>query len=482
MNFRLIFKILGYILLVEAAGLLLPMGVSLCYGEGTWTSFAIVSLICAVPGLGLSRLRVGDRVQMQGRDGYMAVALAWLGLSAFGALPYVISGAIPHYVDALFETVSGLTTTGATVLTEVEHLPRGVLFWRSETQWMGGMGVLVMFLALMPRLGDGAVHLMRAESPGPIKSKLVPKVGDTAKILYGIYVGLTLGETVALRLAGLSWFDAVNHAFTTIATGGFSVRNASIASYGSPAVVWIVTVFTFLAGVNFALLYAVLRGQWRQALRSEELRLYTGLAVGATALVCLNLCVQTGIPLGQSVTDASFQVVTIMTTTGYATRDFALWPSFSRILLAMLMFAGACAGSTAGGVKVSRILIHLKSLRRELGRIVHPRHLSVIKMDGEVVSESVVATCHSFLAAYLVVLIAGALVVSWDNLGFEESFVASLTCIGNVGPALGALGPMSNFSALSLLSKLVLALEMLMGRLELFPLLVLLNPATWREK
>ena len=482
MNFRLIFKILGYILLVEAGGLLLPMGVSLYYGEHTWSSFAIISLVCAVPGFCLSRLRVGSKVQMQGRDGYMAVAVAWLGLSAFGALPYMVSGAIPHYVDALFETVSGLTTTGATILTEVEHLPRGVLFWRSETQWMGGMGVLVMFLALMPRLGDGAVHLMRAESPGPIKSKLVPKVGQTAKILYGIYVGLTAGETVALRLAGLSWFDAVNHAFTTIATGGFSVRNSSIASYGSDAVVWIVTAFTFLAGVNFALLYAALRGQWRQILRSEELRLYTGITLGAIALVCLNLCVQTGAALGQSVTDASFQVVTIMTTTGYATRDFALWPSFSRILLAMLMFVGASAGSTAGGVKVSRVLIHLKSLRRELGRIVHPRHLSVITMDGEVVSENVVSSCHSFLAAYLLVLIAGALVVSWDNLGFQESFVASLTCIGNVGPGLGALGPMSNFSALSFLSKLVLAMEMLMGRLELFPLLVLLNPATWRDR
>jgi trk system potassium uptake protein TrkH len=246
--------------------------------------------------------------------------------------------------------------------------------------------------------------------------------------------------------------------------------------------VWIVTFFTFLAGVNFSLLFALLRGQWRQVLRSEELRFYTAAAIISIVLVCINLCVQTGAVVGQSLTDASFQVITIMTTTGYATRDFAQWPSFSRILLAMLMFMGACAGSTAGGVKVSRILIHLKSLRRELSRVVHPRHLSVIKMDGEVVSEGVVSSCHSFLAAYLLVLIAGGLIVSWDNLGFEESFVASLTCIGNVGPALGALGPTSNFSALSFLSKAVLSLEMLMGRLELLPLLVLLNPATWRNR
>ena len=482
MNFRLINKVLGYILLVEAGCLLAPLLVALYYREDDWLSFTLVAVLCAVLGFALSRLPAGPNDLMQGRDGYMAVALAWLSLSAFGALPYVISGAVPHYVDALFETVSGFTTTGATILTEIEHLPRGILFWRAETQWLGGMGVLVMFLALMPKLGGGSVHLMRAESPGPIKSKLVPKVGQTAKILYAIYVSLTAAETVALRAAGMGWYDAVTHAFTTMATGGFSVRNASIAAYPSPAVVWIITGFTFLAGVNFSLLYAAIRGQWRQVWRSQELRLYTALILGATLLVCLDLFVQTGARLSESFTEAAFHVVTVMTTTSYAIGDFALWPTFSRVALVALMFIGACAGSTAGGVKVSRVLIHFKNLRRDLARIIHPKHISVITMDGETVDEGVVASSHSFLVAYVVVLVAGTLIVGWDNLGLEESFTASMTCISNVGPALGRLGPAGNFSILSHLSKIVLSLEMLMGRLELLPILVLLNPATWRDR
>ena len=482
MNFRLITRVLGNILLVEAGCLVLPLLVSVYYGEGTWLSFLLVAALCAVLGFVLSHVPLGRKDLMQGRDGYLAVAAAWISLSAFGALPYVVSGAIPHYIDALFETVSGLTTTGATILTEIEHLPRGVLFWRSETQWIGGMGVLVMFLALMPKLGSGSVHLMRAESPGPIKSKLVPKVGQTAKILYSIYVGLTAGEVIALRVAGMGWFDAVNHAFTTLATGGFSVRNASIAAYQSNAVVWIITFFTFLAGVNFSLLYAVIRGNWGQVLRSQELRLYTAITLAATALVCLDLYVHGGFAPRATFSDAAFQVVTIMTTTGYATKDFALWPTLSRMILAALMVIGACAGSTAGGVKVSRVLIHAKNLKRDLARIIHPKHISVITMDGEVVDEGVVASCHSFLVAYILVLIAGALIVSWDNLGFVESFSASITCIGNVGPGLGLLGPTGNFSILSVTSKIVLSLEMLMGRLELMPLLVLLSPSTWRNR
>ena len=483
MNFRLINKVVGYILLVEAGGLVLPLLASLYFKEDTWFSFALVAALCAVLGLVLARLPADEKDLMQGRDGYMAVAVAWVSLSVFGAVPYVVSGAIPHYVDALFETISGFTTTGATILTDIESVSKGVLFWRAETQWMGGMGVLVMFLALMPKLGGGSVHLMRAESPGPIKSKLVPKVGDTAKILYAIYVSLTAGEAVALRAAGLGWYESVTHAFTTMATGGFSVKAASIAAYSSsPAVIWIIIVFTFLAGVNFSLIYAGIRGNWRQIWKSQELRLYCSLMLGAILLVCLDLFIQTGERIGDSFTDAAFQVITIMTTTGYATRDFALWPTFSRCILVALMFVGACAGSTAGGVKVSRILIHIKNLRRDLGRVIHPKHVSVITMDGERVDESVITSCHSFLVAYILVLIASALIVGWDNLGFEESLTASMTCIGNVGPAMGLLGPTANFSILSHLSKIVLALEMLMGRLELLPILVLLNPDTWRDR
>ena len=411
----------------------------------------------------------------------MAVALVWVVLSLFGALPYVWSGAIPNYIDALFETISGLTTTGATILNGVEQLGRGVLFWRSLTQWMGGMGVLVLFLALMPHLG-GAVHLMRAESPGPIKSKLVPKVGQTAKILYGIYIGLTLLESVALRIAGMSWYDAVNHAFTTMATGGFSVRNTSIAAYNSPLITWIITVFMFLAGTNFSLLFLLLRGRLREVLHSEELRIYTIIVVCATAFICLDLSAHSHLSFSQTFTDSAFQVVTIISTTGYATKDFALWPTTSQVVLTALMFTGACAGSTSGGIKISRITLLAKSLHREMNRLIHPNHISVIKSEGRPVDERVISSASVFFVSFILVWLAGTLVVSWDNLGFTESFTASLTCISNVGPGLGMLGPEENFSILSHVSKLVLSLLMLMGRLELMPILVLLRPSVWKER
>ena len=345
MNFRLVANITSYVLWVEAGFLLLPLAVSVFSGEA-WLPFFITAVLCILIGGALHLVPVKNR-KMHGRDGFMAVALSWIALSLMGALPYVLTGALDSYVDAVFETVSGLTTTGSTVFPEVEHLPYSVLLWRSLTQWMGGMGVLVLFLALMPKLGDGAVYLMRAESPGPIKSKLVPKVGSTAKILYCIYVALTVLEMACLRIAGLSWFSAVNHAFTTMATGGFSINNTSLAG-SSPAVMWIITVFSFLAGVNFSLLFLAATGKLRTALRSEELRVYTTIVVSVTLLICVCLRVQAGVPLGESVTDAAFQTVTIMTTTGFATVDFALWPTFCRMALVMLMFTGACAGSTSG--------------------------------------------------------------------------------------------------------------------------------------
>ena len=482
MNFRLIANVLGSTVLVEGGFMLLPLIVALYYGEGQWTAFLLCALICGV--LGLAGVLVPlKRRQMQRRDGYFAVAAAWLVLGLLGALPYVVTGAIPNYVDAVFETISGLTTTGSTILTEIEPLPRSVLFWRALSQWMGGMGVLVLFVALMPKLGAGAVHLMRAESPGPIKSKLVPKLGDTAKILYSIYCGLTALEIIALRIAGMGWYAAITHSFTTLATGGFSVKNNSIAFYnGHPAIIWIITVFTFLAGVNFSLVFWLIRGHIKDVLRNSELRLYTAMVVIGTALVCMNLCVQSGLPLGQSLTDAAFQVTTIVTTTGYATRDFALWPVFSQTVLVLLMFSGGCAGSTAGGFKVVRIQILVKSLRRDLQKITHPNHVSVITVDGQMVEEKAVASAQAYTVAYFLILLFGTLVVSWDNLGFTESFVASLTCLSNVGPGLGLLGPMANFAGLSYLSKAVLSLMMLLGRLEIMPLLMLMSPASWKTK
>lgn len=310
----------------------------------------------------------------------------------------------------------------------------------------------------------------------------MPRVGGTAKILYTIYIVLTAAEAVALRIAGMSWFDAVNHSFTTMATGGFSVRNTSIAEYQSDAITWVIVAFTFLAGINFSLLYAVVRGRIRDALRSEELRWYLLILAATIGLICVDLHVELGQGWYESVTDAAFQATTIMSTTGYATKDFTLWPTFSRCILVLLMYVGGCAGSTAGGMKISRLMLQVKSLRRELDHIIHPNRVSVITMDGQSVDERAVNSAHMFQVAYLLILMAGTLVVSLDVLGFTESFVASLTCISNVGPALGALGPMANFAPLSWFSKLVLALIMLMGRLELMPLLVLLSPSTWRNK
>ena len=479
MNFRLLSHTMGYILWVEAGFLLLPALTACIYAETCWQQFLLTALLCAAAGTVLHLIPV-KKAQMHSRDGFVAVALSWVLLALFGALPYVFTGVLDSYIDAVFETVSGLTTTGSSTFTAVSHLPRSVLLWRSLTQWMGGMGVLVLFLALTPRMGEGAVFLMRAESPGPIKTKLVPKVGGTAKILYLIYVVLTLCEVLALRLAGESWFSAVCHSFTTMATGGFSIYDTSLAG-ASKAVMWIVTVFSFLAGVNFSLMFLSVRGRVKEALRSEELWIYVGVVTATTLLLCVNLWAQAVVGFHDSITDAAFQTVTIITTTGFATVDFALWPTFCRMALVMLMFTGGCAGSTSGGIKISRIAILCKSLKRELKRLAHPNHVSVIKMDGQAVEERVVSAASSFICAYLLVLLAGALVVSWDNYGFQESFAASLTCISNVGPGLGILGPMENFSILSPLSKLVLSLEMLMGRLELMPLLALFLGSTWRD-
>lgn len=481
MNIRLIAHTSGYILWVEAGFMLLPLAVSLLYGDGCWLSFLLCAAICAAVGTVLHLIKA-KRTALQNRDGYATVAVAWVLLSLFGALPYVVTGAIPHYIDAVFETASGLTTTGASILTQIEGLPESVLFWRAQTQWMGGMGVLVLFLALMPHLGGGAVFLMNAESPGPIKSRLVPRLSDTAKILYTIYLGLTVAEALALRIAGMPWFDAITHAFTTLSTGGFSIKNASIAAYNSPTIEWIIIVFTVLASINFSLMFLAFRKQLRTVLRSEELRAFLLLVVLAVAAICANLMRQMGLPFSDAVRDAAFQVTTIASTTGYATRDFALWPTFSQAILVLLMLIGGCAGSTAGGTKVSRILLQLKSLKRELNRIVHPNRVSVITMDGQTVAEQAVSSALVFQVAYLLVLIIGALVVALDGMGVTESLSASLACVSNIGPALGELGPTSNFAGLNYFTKAVLSLEMLMGRLELMPLLVLLNPATWRNK
>ena len=482
MNYTLVFHILGLILRVEAV-LMLPaavIGIATRGGDGS--AFLLAAGITLAVGQALVMLPAKN-VKMQARDGFAAVALSWIFLSLFGALPYVFSGVLPNYADAVFETVSGFTTTGASVLTFIQGQPLGVLLWRAQTQWMGGVGVLVLALALVPRLGEGSVYLMRAESPGPIKSKLTPKVGDTAKILYSIYIGLTVGEVLCLRLAGMPWFDAVIHAFTTISTGGFSVKNASIAAYESLIIEWIIIIFMFLSGINFALLFFAVRRNFQAVFHSEELRSYTFMTLIASGLILADRAVHTAQAVTfQTVTDSVFQVVTLMTTTGYMTYDYVLWPTFSQVVLILVMFAGGCAGSTAGGIKQIRVVLLMKNLRREVQRILHPRLVTTIRSDGDRVEESTLSGITLFFFAYILLLLTGTLVVAWDDVGFTSAFTASLTCISNVGPAFGSLGPTSNFAALSNVSKVFLSLNMLLGRLEIMPLLLLLFPSLWKKR
>ena len=485
MNFRLILNIMGYTLWVEAGCLLLPLLVSVGYGEACWEPFLWTLGLCSLCGLILTHIPARKN-RLQGRDGYTVVAMAWVVLCLFGAVPYVLSGAVPHYADALFETASGLTTTGATILTDVEAMPRGILFWRALTQWMGGMGILVLMLALLPKLSEGSVNLMKAESPGPISTKLRPRTGETARILYRIYIALTVAEALLLRIAGLPLFDAITTALTTISTGGFSIRDASIAYYQSHLVNWILIFFMFAASVNFTLLYLCVTRRFREALKSEELRVYSLVVVGASAMIAADLIVRTGRDIGSAIENAAFQVTTLISTTGYCTEDFDLWPQFCRCILVLVMLFGGCAGSTAGGVKVSRIVLLFKGLkrdlRRDLRRVMHSREVRPITLDGHRVTEETVSSVSVFFFTYISILLLGTLILSLDNIDFTAAFTASLTAISNVGPGLGAVGPTCNFGFLSGISKLTMSAIMLLGRLEIMPLLVLLMPSVWRRK
>ena len=376
--------------------------------------------------------------------------------------------------------MSGFTTTGSSILTEVESLPHGILFWRSFMHFLGGMGVLVLTIALMPSLGGRTLHLMKAESPGPIVSKLVPKASQSSKILYGIYCGMTIVEIFVLRLVGMPWFDSVVNSFAIAGTGGFAIKNISIAAYGSPAIEIACTVFMLLFSVNFSVYFLILCGKIRQALRSDELRFFLIVVAASTVLISFNIYSMVG-TAGDSVRHAAFQVASIISTTGFASTDFNLWPEFSKTILVLLMFIGACAGSTGGAIKCSRVLLLLRAIRREIRQIIHPRSVNVVKLDGRVVDEKDLRSTMIFFAAYMFITLAAILLVSVDNFSFGTTFTAVVTCIGNVGPGLGHVGPVENFSGYGPFAKVVLSLLMLAGRLELFPILVLFHPSAWRK-
>ncbi len=480
MNRNLILKLVGVILCIEALCMLVPLLYALVCGEPDMTALLRSVAVCGGCGGLLALIRSSDR-RLQTRDGFVCVALCWIALSLFGALPYFFSGSC-GYIDAVFETVSGLTTTGASIFESSEALPRALLLWRSLTQWMGGMGVLVMMLALLPKLSEGSINLMKAESPGPIATKLRPRTSETARILYRIYIALTAAETVLLRLVGVPWFDSVCTSLTTISTGGFAVRDDSVSFYQSEAVSWIVLIFMFLSAINFSMLFLAIRGRLRDALKSEELRVYTGITVGATAIISLDLILRGRLPVYRSVSRAAFQVVSVMTTTGFFTADFDLWPHFSRSILLVLMFVGGCAGSTSGGVKTSRVIVLFKSLKRELQRILHSREVHPITLDSQRVEEATVSAVSLFFFAYTVILLIAAAIISLDEISFVSAFSAAMTTLSNVGPGLAQVGPTRNFGFLSDLSKLTLSWTMLLGRLEIMPLLVLLMPSVWRRK
>ena len=480
MNKRLTFKLIGKVLLVEAALMLVPLAVSLILGGGDAMSMLISMLVTAVVGGGMALIPTQND-NLRAREGFAVVSFSWLLVSFFGALPFWIHGCIPSLLDAFFETVSGFTTTGATILTDVESLPKGLLFWRSFTHWVGGMGVLVLSLALLPKMGTRSIYLMRAESPGPSVDKLVPRVGNNAKILYQLYVWLSVLMLIALLCTGMNLYDALIHVFGAAGTGGFSNYNASVGAFNSAAVEIIIGVFMALFGVNFSMYYYMLRRNWRVCASNSELRTYVGLVLGASVLIALNIMPQYGGKFFTSLRYSFFQVSSIMTTTGYATADFDVWPQFSRTLLVGLMLVGACAGSTGGGIKVIRVQLLAKGMIREIRRTIHPRSVNTVRLDGRTVDDGMISGVLSFFFAYMCVLVVSTLIISLDGFSFETNLTAVIATLSNIGPGLGMVGPTGNFSAFSDLSKVVLSLCMLIGRLEIFPMLMLLAPSAWRK-
>lgn len=480
MNTKIVRYILCRMLGVEAALLLVPVLVAVIYQEKCGIVFLIPIVILCLLFLVAGRKRP-EHGQIYGKEGMVIVALAWILWSLFGAMPFTLSGYIPSYVDAFFETVSGFTTTGSSIIPDVEVLPHCLLFWRSFTHWIGGMGVLVFVLVVTSLDRKNSMHLMRAEVPGPEKDKLVPKAMSTARILYGMYLTLTVIEMVFLVIGGMNLFDSMIFSFGSAGTGGFSNYADSVAHFNSAYIDGVITVFCALFGVNFALFYFMILGDFKSILKNEELRTYILLIAGATAAIMLNI--HSLYPtIGKSFRYAVFQVVTVITTTGYSTADFAQWPMFSKAVLMMLTVIGACASSTGGGIKVSRLLVGMKCVKREIVQLAHPKSVGIIRIGGKKVSSDVLRTIYIYFIAYVGILIGSVVLVSLDNFDFETTFSAVLTTLGNVGPGMAQVGPMGNFAEFSPLSKLILCFDMLVGRLEIFPFLVLFTAPAWRRK
>lgn len=481
MKKRLIFGILGRFMIIEAVLMLLPAAVSLVYGEyNTAKSFLISALISVVLGT-VMHIQKPQKGGFYAKEGLMTIGLLWIMWSLIGALPFYISREIPKYIDCFFETASGFTTTGATILTDIEALSKGMLFWRAFTHWVGGMGVLVFVMAIIPVAGNNSLYLMRAEVPGPAVSKLVPKGMRNAKLLYGIYFGMCVIEFIMLVLGGMPVYDSIIHTFSTAGTGGFSCKNASIAAYNSAYLQWVITAFMFLFSINFNLYYFMLIKKFSAVAKDSEWKIFTLVVIAAT--VAITASVYKSYPtFEEAVRTAAFQVVSVISTTGFITANYDTWSGFAKIIIIMLMFVGACAGSTGGGLKIARIEIMAKTASKTLRSLVRPNSVSNIKIDGKIIDDETVRTTSGYFIVYMALFAVSVLLISINNLTVEESISSVATCINNVGPGLGIVGPVGNFSTLSFFSKLVLSLDMLLGRLEIFPLILLLVPSVWRRK
>lgn len=483
MNKQIIRYILGWMLRIESMFMVPALMISIYQGEKSAVFGFLATIILALTVSMVISNKKPEKFNFYAHEGFVTVALAWIIMSAVGSMPFFLSGSIPNIIDALFETISGFTTTGASILTEIETLPMGILYWRAFTHWLGGMGVLVFLLAIMPATKDRghAVHLLRAESPGPIVDKLVPKMHKSAKILYGIYIAFTIAEVLLLLAGGMPLFDSVTNALATAGTGGFAIKNASIAAYDSYYLQSVITVFMILFGINFNMFYLILIGEISQVMRNQEIKVYLGVMFIGIVLIAFNI-----FPLYENIYQAfhhaSFQAASVMTTTGFATADFNLWPELSQMILIMLMLIGASAGSTGGGIKVSRIMILVKSLKLEIQKMMNPNSVKVIKMDGKVVPDSVVKGVNIYMAAYCLIVAFSILIISLDNFGFTTTVTSVIACANNIGPGLEMVGPTGNYSEFSSLSKIVLSLNMLVGRLEIFPMMLLFAPSTWRKK
>ncbi len=478
MNSSIIRFILGYILKTEAALLLLPCLVALIYAEleGLW--YLPVAASCFLLGALMTRRKPKDSVFYL-KEGCIATSLSWIFLSFFGCLPFCLTGEIPSFTDALFETVSGFTTTGASILSDVEALSHCSLFWRSFTHWIGGMGVLVFLLAIVPLSGGSNINLMRAESPGPSVGKLVPKVRYTARILYLIYLGMTVIEIILLLLGKMPLFDAVCISFGTAGTGGFGIKNDSIASC-SPYLQWVVTIFMILFGINFNAYYLIIFDKIKKALKMEEIRYYLLIIITSVGIIFLSI-LDTCSSAFEALTHSAFQVASIITTTGFSTTDFNQWTSTCKVILVLLMFVGACAGSTGGGIKVSRFVILFKTVKKEFTSYIHPKSIKKIQMDGKPVDHETIRTVNVYIITFMVLFVLSVFLISFDNTDIITGFTAVAATINNIGPGLELVGPVENFGFFSPFAKYVLIFDMLAGRLELFPLLLLFHPSIWRD-